>query len=203
LPRTFQWVRRILSLSVALAAGAFGVLLLASPASAHDASATAALSCQSDGSVLVTWTIKNDYNLAAEISNLSGKPTSPTAASTKLAAYGSVTATQTVDASAGTASISFHATWSDGYQKDESGWVKVPAGDCAASPSPSPTEASPVPSPSQSTAAPVSSSPATGTGGGGSLPVTGNSLTAIVGVAVALLAGGVVLFVFARRRRTS
>lgn len=198
MPRTFKWARRILSLAVALTAGAFGVLLLAAPASAHDATATPELSCQSDGSVLVTWTIKNDYNMAATVSNLSGKPTTPDAAGTELAAYGSITVTQTVDSAVRGASISYHVTWTDGYALDKSASVGVGLKRCASSPSPSPSSVAPSPS-----AVPVSSSPA-GTGGGsGSLPVTGSSLPAIIGVAAALVVGGVVLFVFARRRRTS
>ena len=203
MPRTSQWARRALGLGVAATLGLFGAFLLAAPASAHDAAATAEMSCQQDGSVLVTWTIKNDYKLAADISNLSGSPVSANAASTHLDPYGSTTATQTVDASATQASLTYHVTWTDGFSLDKDPKVSIPAGTCQAQSSPSPSEAAPVPSPSvtdvaespSATVAPASSSPAA------SLPVTGTSLTAIIAAAVALIGGGVALFVIARRRR--
>ena len=60
---------------------------------------------------------------------------------------------------------------------------------------------SPSPAPSSLSPTPVAASPTTTSSAGGSLPVTGTSLTLIVGAAVVLLGGGAALIVMARRRR--
>jgi LPXTG-motif cell wall-anchored protein len=205
--------RRTLGLLAAMAIGLFGAFLLTSPASAHTAAVKGTAACESaTGTWTVTWTVSNDYNLVATLSDVKAGPDGSTltglASTIPAAAKGghtTITGTETVKAPATVATLSAHVVWSDNYTQDVKGSVEL-TGPCTESPSPSASPsapASPSASPSKTAVAPVSSSPASGTGAGSTLPVTGTSLTWFIVAAVVLIGGGAALFFVSRRRRTN
>ena len=112
-----------------LTAGA--VVGLAAPASAHDATLTSSVACQSDGSATIMWTVTNDYNENAVIT-ASDDAAIPQGSKLSPAPHGTTSKTfaETVAAPAAGKSVTATITvqWSDGYtQKNIASTAKVSA----------------------------------------------------------------------------
>lgn len=192
-------VRRLL---LAAAAGAVGTLLFAGSASAWTVGAKPAPSCPS-GTLTITWTLTNGEDTPADVNGITVSAGTVSPTTTTIPAHGTATVTQTAPADTKHVAIKYKASWKGHEQNVPGGGAgEVTPGLCKSpSPSPSPSKST-SPSPSKSVVAPTSSAPGTG-GGTGTLPVTGGPLVAIVVAAIALIGGGVALFLFGRRRRNS
>jgi hypothetical protein len=124
-------------LSTAATLIAVGGLALAGAgsASAHSAMVDGTAQCRPDGTVSVTWTVTNDYQLPVQVSQTSstgggsvtGLPVTIDAASSST----TKATVQQVGITPGTptATLGVHGEWSDGYTTDSSGTVTLPQ-DC-------------------------------------------------------------------------
>lgn len=214
---------RRLAAGAAAATVAVGLsTLFASPASAHTSGVTGSAVCVSvGGKYEITWTLTNDFNSVATISDVKlrldkdANFTLGTVPGTIAAHPGgkpltSVSFTSVVERPATQVKLGYKAKWADGASGNVSSeWVTLngpcpspspsPSRSASASPSPSAsTSASPSPSASSSTSVPASPSASPTP----SLPTTGSSTTMpLVGTGAALVVGGVALVATLRRRR--
>ncbi|GIE84077.1 cell wall anchor protein [Actinoplanes regularis] len=138
-------LRRTATLLAGAVVGLTGVVAIATPASAHDATLKGSTVCSTDGKNLVTWTIKNDFGTPATLNKLvipanGTKPVDengheltegyvvPAAKSWK--EWGTVVFTQKID-SGTEATLSFRASWAkDGFteKSDDTETVKLVQG---------------------------------------------------------------------------
>jgi hypothetical protein len=187
--------RRLLSLLATAAIGVVGALAFASPADAHAVKPSGSADCQSIGQYLVTWKIENDWNPPRNVTDAHAEITSidrtlnGVSLGTHIEVHESVTGTELVTGKPGdTLTLIVSATWpADGFEDNDKTATVTLGNDC------------PSPKPSPRVPSPAASSPASG--GGGGLPVTGAPTIAFAGVALVLIAGGVLLVLLGRRRR--
>lgn len=122
------WKHRLAALAAIPTLAAGLVAVTGAAASAHDATVHGSAVCDG-GNAKITWTVTNDYNLTAVLSNatrvssqLNGKTLAKAGQSGD-----TLTATETVTADGSTLTLTVHAKWTDGFQKDDSAAVKVPS----------------------------------------------------------------------------
>ncbi len=213
-PSSGRRLRRLGTIAGGIAAGATAVLMFATPALACAPTVQGKATCDTaTGEWIITWNVASDINRPATITKVTAKPElklTNIVVGASLPAPGKPPLTDVVRVAAETveglheATLTVTATWpKQGHQRAETitktGKAEL-VGTCE-KPSPSPS-ASPAPSaPASSPAAAPSASTSPAAGGGGSLPVTGSSVGAAVGISAGLLAIGAGLFFFFRRRR--
>jgi hypothetical protein len=139
---TYQWaqgvfqLKRMLSTAATLIAVGGLALAGAGSASAHSAMVDGTAQCRPDGTVSVTWTVTNDYQLPVQVTQTSstgggsvtGLPVTIGAASSS----GNTNATVSqvgITPGTPTATLGVHGVWSDGFSTDSSGTVTLPQ-DC-------------------------------------------------------------------------
>lgn len=137
-------LRRAATVLAGTLLGLTGLAVTASPASAHDTKVSGVAKCDTAGTWVVTWTLTNDWNGDATVSDLKSTPTDVEKAPGDLiipkaegSGYyqrkdGVLELTQKVTGDAKEATISFKSLWStDGYtDADNSAKVELP-GPCA------------------------------------------------------------------------
>jgi hypothetical protein len=209
--------------TTAVLAGAFiglaGAAALATPASAHTATAYGTASCadQKTGTWKVDWTVRNGWNLGAQITGINAAPQKGSVtgkiadqANWLAAGTGTATGVQTLSKQDGSARITVRLTWTDkrtseaqsrpvtaprNCGKDHKPPTKTPCPTPSASTSPTPkptpstsTSATPTPSTTVSPT-PSATTPAPAPGGGGA---SGGGLP-VTGAAAGSIAGGAAL----------
>jgi hypothetical protein len=199
-------IRRSTAVASALLVGAAtGAVLFAAPASAHSTAVTGATTCLKDtGKWEVTWTLTNDYDVKATITNLTSNPeVTPKPIdipAKKDGVNGEVKVKVTVENAVKTATISFTSEWGTrgkgGFYEDtdNKSSVDIPA-DCKAPTTPPttpPVETVTTP-PVIHTTPVVPAAP--------QLPVTGDRTWMLAVGGIAVLAIGVLLVVLVPRHR--
>ncbi|MEO6411353.1 MAG: hypothetical protein ABIO48_02095 [Pedococcus sp.] len=126
-------------LSTAAALIAVGGLALAGAgsASAHSAMVDGTAQCRPDGTVSVTWTVTNDYQLPVQVTQTSstgggsvtGLPVTIDAASSSSANTKATVQQVGITTGTSTAILGVHGVWSDGFTTDSGGTVTLPQ-DC-------------------------------------------------------------------------
>lgn len=138
-------IRRLLAGVVTIAIAILGFQLAGTvSASAHSNAVIGTVTCQSDGTYTVSWTVKNDYNETETATVTSQSPTASTVSPSvlKLATYGSGAIVQTgIAGSATSAALTVQGTWDgDNYSRSNDGSVTL-AGTCQKSKAPAPATA--------------------------------------------------------------
>jgi len=179
----------------------------ATAASAHSVGPKGTADCGTDGKYTITWTVTNDYETQATLTNVKvgGVPNSDAPKTLAIKnTPGASASFKTTHAGTTTGGVKLEGTasWGDGYSKGFDYTVKL-EGTCKAPSTPpsTPPASTPAPSPSasKSVAPPRTPEASSSTPG---LPVTGSSTTMpLVGTGAALIAGGAALVVTLRRRR--
>ncbi len=139
---TYPWAQGVFQLTRMLSTAAtliaVGGLALAGTgsASAHSAMVDGTAQCRPDGTVSVTWTVTNDYQLPVQVTQTSstgggsvtGLPVTIDAASSSATTKASVRQAG-ISPGTATATLGVHGVWSDGFTTDSSGTVTLPQ-DC-------------------------------------------------------------------------
>ncbi len=139
---TYPWaqgvfqLKRMLSTAATLIAVGGLALAGAGSASAHSAMVDGTAQCRPDGTVGVTWTVTNDYQLPVEVTQTSstgggsvtGLPVTIGAASSSATTQSTVRQ-EGISAGTPTATLGVHGVWSDGFSADSRGTVALPQ-DC-------------------------------------------------------------------------